>query len=94
MTQKKVFISIKLYLILYYKIEIKSISKRLKKQNSLKNFIETILMTDTIIKINRFNMSQSRYIMITDKAVYNYQKKSIFLNFNSENNILRMQKKN
>jgi hypothetical protein len=35
-----------------------------------------MLLTDTIIKINRFNMSQSRYILVTDIAIYNYKKKS------------------
>jgi len=39
---------------------------------------ETILLSDNIIKINRFNFSQSRFIVITDKAIYNFQKKSTY----------------
>lgn len=39
-------------------------------------FLEKILLSDTIIKINRFNFSQSRFLVLTDKAIYNFQKKS------------------
>ena len=37
---------------------------------------EKILFSDKIIKINRFDMSQERNILITDKAIYNFKKKS------------------
>lgn len=38
---------------------------------------EKILFTDKIIKINRFNMSQDRQIIVTDKALYNFKKKEL-----------------
>src|SRR5690242_7965374 len=38
---------------------------------------ELINFTDTIIKINRRGMSQERQIMITDKAIYNLNKKTL-----------------
>lgn len=37
---------------------------------------ETLLFSDKIIKINRYNMSQERNIIVTDKAIYNLKKKS------------------
>lgn len=36
---------------------------------------EKVLFSDKIIKINRFNMSQERNILITNKAIYNFKKK-------------------
>ncbi len=40
---------------------------------------ETIYFSDKIIKINRFNMSQERNIIITNKALYNLKKKSTLI---------------
>lgn len=37
---------------------------------------EKFLYSNTIIKINSWNMSQERNIIITDKAIYNIKKKS------------------
>ena len=37
--------------------------------------LETLILSDKIIKINRYNMSQERNIIITNKAVYNLKKK-------------------
>ena len=36
---------------------------------------ETILLTDKIIKINRYGMSQERNIIITNWGIYNFKKK-------------------
>lgn len=38
---------------------------------------EQLLYSDKIIKINRYNMSQDRQIVITNKALYNFKKKSL-----------------
>ena len=38
---------------------------------------EVLLYSDKIIKINRYNMSQDRQIVITNKAVYNFKKKEL-----------------
>lgn len=38
---------------------------------------ETLLFSDKIIKINRYNMSQDRQIVITNKALYNFKKKEL-----------------
>lgn len=46
----------------------KEIEKKIKK--------EKLLFSDKIIKINRYNMSQERNIVVTDCAVYNLKKKS------------------
>lgn len=45
----------------------KDIEKIIKK--------EKLLFSDKIIKINRYNMSQERNIVVTDAAVYNLRKK-------------------
>lgn len=37
--------------------------------------LESLLFSDKIIKINRYNMSQDRQLVLTDKAVYNFKKK-------------------
>ena len=37
---------------------------------------EVLLFTDKLIKINRYNYSQERNILITNKAIYNLKKKS------------------
>ena len=37
---------------------------------------EVLLFTDKLIKINRYNYSQERNILITSKAIYNLKKKS------------------
>ena len=39
--------------------------------------LEKLLFTDKIIKINRYNMSQDRHLVITNKAVYNFKKKEL-----------------
>lgn len=38
---------------------------------------EVLVYSDKIIKINRYNMSQDRQIVITNKALYNFKKKSL-----------------
>lgn len=40
-------------------------------------FIETLLYSDKITKINHYGMSQERHILITNKAVYNLKKKEL-----------------
>ena len=37
---------------------------------------EVLLFTDKLIKINRYNYSQERKILITNKAIYNLKKKN------------------
>ena len=37
---------------------------------------ETLLFADKIIKVNRYGIKQERNIVITDKAIYNFHKKS------------------
>ena len=37
---------------------------------------EVLLFTDKLIKINRYNYSQERNILITNKDIYNLKKKS------------------
>ena len=39
---------------------------------------EQILFSDKIIKINRYNMSQERNLVITNKAIYNLKKKCMY----------------
>jgi hypothetical protein len=39
---------------------------------------EILLFSDKIIKINRYNMSQERNIVITNKGIYNLKKKCNF----------------
>ena len=48
------------------------------KEKSLVKLIgdEVLLFTDKLIKINRYNYSQERNILITSKAIYNLKKKS------------------
>ena len=48
------------------------------KEKSLVKLIgdEVLLFTDKLIKINRYNYSQERNILITNKAIYNLKKKS------------------
>jgi hypothetical protein len=36
---------------------------------------EVVILSDKVIKINRYNMSQERNILITNKAIYNLKKK-------------------
>ena len=36
---------------------------------------EKLLLSDKIIKINRFGFNQERWIAITDKGIYNFKKK-------------------
>lgn len=40
-------------------------------------FLETLLYSDKITKINHYGMSQERHILITNKAVYNLKKKEL-----------------
>ena len=37
---------------------------------------EILLLSDKIIKINRYGMAQERNIVITNKSIYNLKKKS------------------
>ena len=37
---------------------------------------EILLLSDKIIKVNRFGLSQERNIVITNKSIYNLKKKS------------------
>ena len=37
---------------------------------------EILLLSDKIIKVNRYGMSQERNIVITNKSIYNLKKKS------------------
>lgn len=41
---------------------------------------EELLYSDTIIKINKWNMSQERIIVITNLAIYNIKKTSKIIN--------------
>ena len=40
-------------------------------------FLEMVLYSDKIIKINRYGMSQERNIVITNRAAYNFKKKDL-----------------
>ena len=37
---------------------------------------EVLLLSDKIIKINRYGLSQERNIVVTNKSIYNIKKKS------------------
>ena len=37
---------------------------------------EILLLSDKIIKVNRYGLSQERNIVITNKSIYNLKKKS------------------
>ena len=37
---------------------------------------EILLLSDKIIKVNRYGLSQERIILITNKSIYNLKKKS------------------
>ena len=37
---------------------------------------EILLLSDKIIKVNRYGMAQERNIVITNKSIYNLKKKS------------------
>ena len=56
----------------------------LGKYNALKTLIgeEELLLSDKLIKINRYGLSQERNILITNKAIYNLKKKSKFIYYN------------
>ena len=49
-----------------------------KKDNGILKQIkdEILLLSDKIIKVNRYGMSQERNIVITNKSIYNLKKKS------------------
>ncbi len=51
----------------------------LENDKNIKSFIkdEIIIFSDVINKINKYNMSQERIIVITNKAVYNLKKKEL-----------------
>ena len=53
----------------------------LKNYSGLHSIIgeEELLLSDKLIKINRYGLSQERNIVVTNKAVYNLKKKSIFI---------------
>jgi hypothetical protein len=53
----------------------KEILSIIKDGNNKPN-LETLLLSDKIIKINRYNMSQERNVIVTNKALYNLKKKS------------------
>ena len=38
---------------------------------------EKLLLSDKIIKINRYGLSQERNILVTNKSIYNLKKKGI-----------------
>ena len=42
---------------------------------------EELLLSDKIIKINRYGLSQERNILITSNAIYNLKKKSNYILF-------------
>ncbi len=42
-------------------------------------YLETLLFTDKITKINRYGMNQERDIMLTNVGIYNLKKKCIDL---------------
>lgn len=37
---------------------------------------EVLLLSDKVIKVNRYGLSQERNIVITDRCIYNLKKKS------------------
>ena len=41
---------------------------------------ENLIFSDKIIKINRYGINQERFILITDKGIYNLKKKSKHIN--------------
>ena len=49
-----------------------------KKDNDILKQIqdEILLLSDKIIKVNRYGLSQERNIVITNKSIYNLKKKS------------------
>ena len=49
-----------------------------KNDKEIENIIsgENLIFSDKIIKINRYGINQERFILITDKAIYNLKKKS------------------
>ena len=40
---------------------------------------DELLLSDKIIKINRYGLSQERYILVTNQNIYNLKKKSKYL---------------
>ena len=54
-----------------------------KNEKNLKSIIgeEELLLSDKIIKINRYGLSQERNILITSNAIYNLKKKSNYILF-------------
>ena len=49
-----------------------------KNDKEILNIIgkDELLLSDKIIKINRYGLSQERYILVTNKNIYNLKKKS------------------
>ena len=43
---------------------------------------EELLLSDKLIKINRYGLSQERNILVTNKAIYNLKKKSKLIYYN------------
>jgi uncharacterized protein (UPF0216 family) len=54
-----------------------------RNEKHLKSIIgeEELLLSDKIIKINRYGLSQERNILITSNAIYNLKKKSNYILF-------------
>ena len=48
------------------------------KDKDIKKIIgnDELLLSDKIIKINRYGLSQERYILVTNQNIYNLKKKS------------------
>jgi hypothetical protein len=66
------------YLLFAGEKEIRSIIKDGKNRKN-NYFSEVLLFSDKLIKINRYNMSQERNIVITNKGIYNLKKKCMFV---------------
>ena len=49
-----------------------------RDDNTIKEIIgnEKLLLSDKIIKINRYGLSQERNIVVTNQTIYNLKKKS------------------
>ena len=48
-----------------------------KNDQEIKKIIgnDELLLSDKLIKINRYGLSQERFIVITNKNIYNFKKK-------------------
>ena len=52
-----------------------------KNDKTIKGIIgeEELLLSDKIIKINRYGLSQERNILVTNQSIYNLKKKSKYI---------------